>query len=337
MSLLWSKTMNRTIKKKQRKPSPTCQNNPTDSARNPESYRQSRLSLPSISNRFIKGISLFASVFGWVDAGMTVEAALVLPLFLFFFLNLGCALEMIRLHGNLQLALWQAGSKLSVYGYAVDSGETPEDGAEGGDWWQGLAGVAFSATVVKGQVINAAGSAYLNQSPLTGGAGGLQFWESNLFGAGDEIDLVVTYSVSPWIDLMGFSSFRMANRYYAHIWNGYRTPNTSSEAGSRETQTVYVTETGRVYHLSMDCTHLSLSISMVTSAEVGGKRNQAGGKYYPCSKCVSGAMPTRLYITAEGSSYHYSGDCSGLKRTVSSMILEDAVNAGYTPCSRCGR
>ena len=82
---------------------------------------------------------------------MTVEASIVLPLFLFFFLNLGCAIEMIRLHGNLQLALWQIGSKMAVYGYALDSGEQPEN-SDG--WWRDLAGIAVSATYVKGQIIN---------------------------------------------------------------------------------------------------------------------------------------------------------------------------------------
>ena len=66
----------------------------------------------------IEGISLFASRKKTVKASgsMTVEAAVVLPLFLFFFLNLGSAMEMIRLHSNLQLALLQVGNRLSVYG-----------------------------------------------------------------------------------------------------------------------------------------------------------------------------------------------------------------------------
>ncbi len=262
---------------------------------------------------------------------MTVEASIVLPMFLFFFLNLGCAIEMIRLHGNLQLALWQTGSKMSVYGYALDSGEMPEDND---GWWRDLAGIAISATYVKGQLINSAGADYLNHSPLTNGAASLQLWESDILGSDDMIDIIVTYSVSPWSSLIAFRPFRMANRYYAHIWNGYQVSG-EGEAGE-VTQIVYVTKNGSVYHVSMECTHLMLSVRVVSSQVIEVLRNQGGGKFYPCSRCADGSLPSTLYITNEGDRYHYDRGCSGLKRTVTSMTIEQAQEAGLRICSRCG-
>ena len=47
---------------------------------------------------------------------MTIEAAVVLPCFLFFFINLSSSLEMIRLHGNLEYALHNAGNEVCLYG-----------------------------------------------------------------------------------------------------------------------------------------------------------------------------------------------------------------------------
>lgn len=262
---------------------------------------------------------------------MTVEASIVLPLFLFFFLNLGYAIEMIRLHGNLQLALWQIGNKMSLYGYALDSGELPENND---GWWRELAGAVVSATYVKGQIMNSAGAEYLNGSPLTNGAEGIQLWESEIFGSDDEIDIIVTYSVSPWSGLIGFRPFRMANRYYAHIWNGYRLSGAGEEG--EVTQLVYVTETGTVYHMSMECTHLQLSVREISPIGIGGTDNQWGSGYHPCSKCANGRPPSKIYITNEGDRYHYDRGCSGLKRTVSSMTIEQAQEAGYRTCSRCG-
>ena len=316
---------------KKGKPSPTHQKYFSDSARNPDASPDGGSCRPSVLLRFVEGTSPFSSLSRSVGAGMSVEASIVLPLFLFFFLNLGCAIEMIRLHGNLQLSLWQIGSRMSVYAYALDSGELRE-GNDG--WWRDLAGIAVSATYVKGQVISSAGAEYLNSSPLVDGGAGLQLWESEIFGDDDTIDIVVTYSVSPWSGLIGFRPFRMANRYYAHIWNGYSLSGTG-ETGET-TRIVYVTENGAVYHLSMECTHLRLSVREIPFAGIEDIWNQGGGRYYPCSRCANGGPRSTLYITDEGNRYHYDRDCSGLKRTVSSMTIEQAEEAGYRPCSRCG-
>ena len=333
MSSLWSGKNKMKLSTKKRKPSPTHHKYFPESAQSPEASRDVCTGRLSVIRRFIERTSLFASLSRGVKAGMTVEASVALPLFLFFFFHLGCAIEMIRLQGNLQLALWQVGSKMAVYGYVMDSGEAPES-SEG--WWKDLAGAVISATYVKGQIVDAAGADYLNASPLTDGTGSLQLWESDIFGPDDEMDIIVTYSVSPWARLVGFSAFRMANRYYGHIWNGYGL----SDSGDTEenVQTVYVTETGTVYHISTECTHLNLSVRSVLAFDIDNWRNQGGGRYYPCGKCAGGALvPNVFYITEEGDRYHYSADCSGLKRTTSSMTLEQALDAGSRPCSRCGR
>lgn len=332
MSFSWSGKKNRKLSTTNQNPSPTFQrkNHMQNSARNSVSITDADRKRPSLLNRYMERISLFTFLSRKADASMTVEASILLPMFLFFFLNLGCAIEMIRLHGNLQLALWQIGSKLSVYGYAVSSGEMPkEDGGE--DWWKELAGAAFASSYVKGQMIKSAGEEYLNHSPLRNGAGGLQFWESEIFGSKDEIDIVVTYSVSPWSGVIGFPPFRMANRYYAHIWNGY-----GLDGEEEDTRIVYITETGTVYHLTKSCTHLQLSVSLISADEVSDARNQYGGKYHPCERCARGSVPSVFYITDEGNRYHYDRECSGLKRTIYSISMEEAVEEGYRACSRCG-
>lgn len=331
MSFLWNGDNQINHSDKKGKPSPTHHFFIPDSAQNPDTSPDGGRRCSSVLCRFMERTSLFAFFSRKIEAGMTVEASIVLPMFLFFFLNLGCAIEMIRLHGNLQLALWQIGSKMSVYGYALDSGEMPED-SDG--WWRDLAGAVVSATYVKGQIINSAGADYLNSSPLTNGAAGIQLWESEIFGSDDEIDIIVTYSVSPCSSLIGFRPFRMANRYYAHIWNGYSLSGTG-EAGE-VTQIVYVTENGAVYHMSMECTHLQLSVREIPSFVIDELRNQGGGRYRPCSRCAGGRPPSTLYITNEGDRFHYDRGCSGLKRTVFSMTIEQAQEAGYRPCSRCG-
>lgn len=263
---------------------------------------------------------------------MTVEASIVLPLFLFFFMSIGSYIEMVRLHGNLQLALWRTGSELAVYGGALN-GEAPtaEEGEKGEEWWEKLAGAVISSTLVKERVVDVAGREYLNDSPLTKGTDSLLFWESEVFGEGDEIDLVMTYSVKVRGGLINFFPYRMANRYYGHVWNGYAVSDLTSK-----TETVFVAENASVYHLDRNCTHLKLSIRQIDEAELPYERNRYGRRYKICEKCGRGTKPESFYVSVEGDRYHYRRDCAGLKRTVRTMEMSEAA-AVYPPCQRCGR
>lgn len=300
-------------------PSPTRNKKTTvlDSARNPDDPYSSHAGMPSLP----------ALLFRRLKAGMTVEASIVLPLFLFFFLNIGSALELIRLHGNIQLALWKTGSELAVYGYAADKYVLPEDTQED-DWWKRLSGAVISSTFIKARMVNMLGEEYLDNSPLADGTDSLMLWESRLF-EGDIIDIVVTYSAAPRSRTAGFSPFRMTNRYYAHIWNGYAIP-----GNPQDREMVYVTENGQVYHITRNCTHLRLSVHQIKAGELKDARNQYGKKYTFCEKCARGESPAVIYITDEGDKFHYKRECPGLKRTVSSLPKEEAQKR-YRPCSRC--
>lgn len=283
---------------------------------------------------FIEGTSLFTFLGRKVLAGMTVEAAIVLPLFLFFFLNLSCAMEMIRLHGNLELALWQTGNKMSIRGYLLwpedaKEGKNPQSGTEPGSEAKDA---IFSYIYIKRQIVKYAGECYLEESPLIYGTDSLQFLESEIFTSQDEFKIVLTYGVSPWISMKGIHPFRMANKYYGHIWNGYGIPGVD-DTEDWDGETVYIAENGEVYHTDRYCTHLQLTIKEVKTANIGKERNGAGKKYTLCEKCGEETAPDKVYIGVEGDRYHYDRDCPGLTRTVYAILRIEAGK--YRPCSRC--
>ena len=113
------------------------------------------------------------------------------------------------------------------------------------------------------------------------------------------------------------------------VWNGYE----KERFGIRDEGVVYITETGLVYHRDYHCTHLDLSIRMVSSEEVKRLRNKSGGKYHTCERCKGGTGG--VYITDTGNRYHSSLSCSGLKRTVYAVPLSEI--AGKRACSKCDR
>lgn len=284
---------------------------------------------------------------------MTVEAAIVLPVFMFFFLNLSASLEMMRLHGNLDLALFNAGSRISSYGAvftdpirnmdsakaSLSSGtdlspETSEElTSEESEIISEIGDIAISCFYIKNCIISELGETYLAESPLKDGSRGLNFPESEIFGTDDTVDLILTYRVCTPFDMGGRVSFRMCNRYFAHLWNGYGIKGDKTEI--TQERIVYITEDSEVYHTTENCTHLKLRISEVDRSEIEEIRNENGGRYRPCEICAKGDAPDSFYIGAEGDRYHYSSECRGLKRTYVAVPLSDVADS-HRPCSRCG-
>lgn len=338
-SLLWRRKCTK-LSNKQTKPSPTYCDELSDLAQSPGMIANSNKIMHDANTSSLEGSSL--PIVSQMKAGMTVEACLVLPLLLVFLMNMGSIIEMISLHGKMQLALWEIGNAAAVYLYALEEVplakeqlmEEEERLLEGEEqeesWWEWFVGAVFTNTFLRGCLIEAAEERYLEKSPVVGGKDGIAMWESDFLKENGEMELVVTYAVTPLFEVLGLPYFRMVNRYYGHAWSGYEPDKESDELYHGQ---VYVTDNAEVYHLFRDCTHLALSIREVMVKELEMCRNQYGHRYDACEKCVSGSMPYRVYVTGEGEHFHYERSCPGLKRTVYSVAAE---NVDMIPvCGRC--
>jgi len=99
------------------------------------------------------------------------------------------------------------------------------------------------------------------------------------------------------------------------------------------THIAFITKNGTVYHRNRNCTYLNPSVKAVFYEDLKEKRNENGAIYYACEKCGNGKK-TVVYITEQGTKYHTSLECSGLKRTIYSILLSEV--GGRLPCSKCG-
>ncbi len=283
-------------------------------------------------NKPIEGISaLFfrKKKFLALQGSMTVEAAMVLPVFLFFFLNLLWIIEIFNLQSTLQMALRECDSKLCLYAHAYDriTDEKEDKGLEAL-----IENVAFSYLYVKGEVEDYAGDTYLENSPVKGGKDGLIYADSSIMQEGDIIDLVVSYRAEPFLSVAGFYPGWFYARCYGRAWTGY---DVTGKEYDEEEKYVYVAENASVYHWNRECSHIQLDIRICNLAETEKLRNTDGEIYRACELCVSG-QPDAVYITADGNRYHTTGTCSGLRRTVYTMMLSQAEEL-YKECSRCGK
>ena len=205
---------------------------------------------------------------------MTIEAALALPIFIFFMLSVLYVFQIIHVQAQSYQALHQRGNRIAFSAYGGQEGQTDSI-----------------------------------------------------------VSLSESYRIQPFMWWQDFGRLRVEQQYYAHAWVGYDLGGEAADdAGAGEY--VYIAETGVVYHLTNRCSYLNLSVSEVLRATIPSLRNDSGAKYYPCERCPDTGSAL-VYITSQGNRHHSDRDCSGLKRTVTMILKNEAIEQGYGGCSRC--
>lgn len=227
---------------------------------------------------------------------LTLEASMIVPLFLFFCVTLTSLLEQYRTYSILTTAVQQVGNSLSV----EDQMELP-----------GL---------IQGQIQNEA-----ERNP----AQNLQVRDFNCLSG--KYAYTLYYKEEPLMNLWGIKTAERGISYGGHLWIGYDVELSDPRDGEIY---VFVTPTGVVYHRSRNCTHLKLSVSSTPASVMAELKNEQGEHYRPCERCHA-KLEGMLYITGEGNRYHGDISCSSLRRSVRSLSLSQAQFL-YGPCSRCG-
>lgn len=242
-----------------------------------------------------KRVSLLHSLSG----SMTVEAALAVPLYLFFLFNVIWLMEAVRKECILSAGLHETGMTLCE---AAGLGKQAKE----------LSGVEYDS-------------------------GGEEGGDSLLFGGNDIIELHRDCRIQPFIPLVGPAAFTIEACFYGHAFTGYDVSLAAEEENVEEVM-VYVTLHGSVYHRQRSCRYLNPAVRNVGAGEVDLLRNDSGGRYYPCELCHPQKEGT-LVITTDGDRYHKprpdGSPCPGLKRTVRTVPLS-SVEGKMPACSRCG-
>ncbi len=263
-------------------------------------------------------------------ASITLEASMALPLFIFFFVNIMTLFNIVKVQSDMEAALHQTGSEMSLMAFDVMFGKEAILGEDQDDLSgiSAAAGILYAKNEIEGRLKDKKGT-----ECIKGGIGGVTFLGSKILTDGDVIDIVMDYRVKPMIPLIGFKAFGAESRYFGHAWTGYDISNGLYVEGA-EDEFVYVTEHGEVYHRSVDCEHLHLSIRSLDFRKLKSERNKDGKKYYPCEYCGSGIGGGNVFITTYGDRYHSSVNCPGLKRKIYTIPLSEV--GGRRCCSSCG-
>lgn len=279
---------------------------------------------------FLKGISLSASFLdkGKVKGSMTVEAAVVLPVLLFFFWNLTAVMELLCLHGRLEMALWETGNRMAVYGYAYKH-LTQEDAAD-----------AYSEPAEERTVGRISGSAEVRDGGMTSGIaeardGGMAL--SSVEGG-------VSESIIESIAALALTNIYARNEVIGYLGEDYldSLPLTWGSDGLNFLESELTED---------DCIDLKVTYQISSPVPVPGFPSfRMANRYYgrawtgyeiAAAEENSEGIQNCVYITEYGEVYHESRQCRYLQvyiiETDAAEVwrLRNGNGERYTACWRC--
>lgn len=300
-----------------------------------------------------------------IKGSLTVEATLVLSVFLMVVLFFLSIFRMVYAEAELTYAASKTVQEAANVGYAVKNlSELLDKKIDSGQ-----KKVSFLSEIDTGKIISLGidmaeevGSEYwfaaeikrkihdMNHldKVIKGGFSGISFVGSSMF-AEDEMTVInMEYEVSfPVFDDI-LPGVKISNVVAMRSFSGegsikdavisleQEKEEDKEENKEEEKEYVYVTENGTVYHESSACTYLKPGVRQVDSGSLTLMRNHSGGKYYACEGCAGGVVnQSELWITPYGNRYHTRKDCTKINRNVTKILKSEAK--GYRPCSKCAR
>ena len=270
------------------------------------------------------------------NGSITLEATMVLSIFILSVLSIYYFFNIINYQNIMQMSINNVGKSIGRYAYVLEKGEsygdkTLKDNNEI-DVDKDIIANGITTTYAWNKIISGEVEKYTSVTNVPGGKKGISILNSNLSTDTGENDLVVNYKIG--INILGIKNikYKLVNRCFFRAWIGESIVDISDKI---EQQTVYITSSGKVYHLYKNCSHIKLSVSAVIFKDIGDLRNINGGKYYKCDKCVHKSIGSNetVYITDSGTAYHLDSKCSGIKRNISEADISDVKDRKL--CSRC--
>lgn len=291
-----------------------------------------KLSLQARVIRWIFHKRKRASCFDSCRASVTVEAALVFPIFL---CALACFIglaQMVLVETEVHYAISQTAkicAKQQMIYLMPESGQ--QKGKQGDKNSEGRKSNGMNSKLVTGNVKSIFFDIYdadsLCDNLVEGGRKGISL--QSAFSSEEEIQIRAAYTLKLSVPFFQPIRFRKNTSVKRRVFSGYIKHQRDYDAVG-DNILVYVAENGEVYHKNPSCSHICLKIT----GNAAMQEILHSSKYAACEKCIrKGTSLSAIFVTAYGDCYHSTLGCSGLKRTIRAVRLKDI--SGLRPCSRC--
>ncbi len=252
----------------------------------------------------------------------TVEASLILPIFIFALFAIYSFCGVLQTKAVVYESLVETAEFLAEYQYASETlGESSN----------AIVSTVANYTGTNIVTANVWLKKYLDDSDLVDkyvslGTKGLIITRATYDEDDGFVYLTLRYTLTLSLPLVGKLRWAQVEKIKQKAYVGL-----IGTSGDDDDTYVYVTENKEVYHTSRSCYHIKLTISTITESELESNySNYTACWYCARNKSCSG----KVYIADTTTKYHYSISCSGLKRTVSRVKKSTVTDV--PACSNCG-
>lgn len=286
-----------------------------------------------------------------LKASSTLEAALVLPIFIYAVMAVMYFIQIMAVRSHINDALYMTLKKCAGYAYIYENyaeyaGEKALEGgvADSGtiDSASGAIKNGMAVETVRRIFIKELGKDYAKQNNIVNGSAGIIFISSRVLQGNSVIDIKVSYYIKNPFDIFGGAKVKIADRMRVNAWLGEEKDDYSSQ--QTNTEYVYITAGGEVYHTDEQCTYLLRYIKQCDRADINNLRNSSGAKYYSCQLCSpddksygksggSYEVSEQVYYTEYGTRFHSDSMCSELRRDIQ-KVRKSSV-ADWRLCEKC--
>ncbi len=255
------------------------------------------------------------------QASMTAEAAIALPLAIFFFLALLQPVSWLDRQRKVQTCTERIGEEISQYGLLMDT-----DSEEENSGLPAFCTDAAAALWIRGRVGQYADHVLVKQAEVYGENGDITF------------EVEYREDVPFYGRILGKQQRNAAVK--RRTWIGLRGKLRGNGTGletdrDSDEEIVYVGAGMGRYHLFRDCHYISNEYQSVTQMEAE-KGGSYGKKRTPCAVCAGKENGSGIvYVTAAGEHYHFDKNCASMISYVREMPRGEAEHLGL--CSYCAR
>ena len=286
-----------------------------------------------------------------VHGSLTIEAALGLPLLLFFMLMVFTPIHVMDEQRHIQNAMEAAAKDMSVRAYIEGLSEELVSDSE---LKKDIVGTLFMGMemldiigLIKDLKLDSIKDISLGENHLTGldiTEGSYTEEESEKATSDEMVFFELKYKIKWPISLFDTGSYSLSSIVNRRKWIGSEGGRGRDKFGEglkkdgydideEGDPIVYVGKTATRYHVDRHCHYIDNVMSAVAGEDIEELRNSSGGRYHACPSCDARPEGT-VYIFESGTSYHSSEECKSIGSYARVCKLSEVEHLG--PCSYCG-